>query len=1046
MAIDKFFFNSKKATSESVGAGGSSTGGGGSSVNNYVDGVSFNPADGILSLSRLGLSGLSASLDGRYLTSESDTLQSVTDRGNTTTNNISASNLYALGGAMQVGQFNVATSIFSMQGNYDNRIVSSGGIAPLSFWMGVDETARFETDNSFSLFYDLNSSANISAFNMYASGSNSLQWRTGYEQSVSDFTFNSSTGELTIERQVASNDTVQLDDRYTPSSDLSIAEWDSAYDDSVEAFYFSSTTGNLTLERRVSTNFVVNLDNRYALISGLATVATSGDYNDLINQPFIPSTTTDITEGLNLYFTNERAQDAIGAAFSAGTTTRISIGYDDANNRFNFTVDDDLSSYDNSITQFITSSALNGYATESWVASQGYALASSLATVATSGSYGDLTDKPTIPTNNNQLTNGAGYITNAALSGYATESWVNSQGYVTSAVLEDVAYNNIDNFFPETSFTGNINFSETGTGNKVFRILTSHYTNTEEQVPIISAANYSNRNSLFYGGGSGAYNSVTEHIFFVGATPTTLSGTEILAIDSSGLTVNNGDITLVGSDTDSVFRVYRNFSSNAVGFLLRNQAGSTVIQANANSGEVTAASFLTPSHGNSSNWKAAYDWVDTNSANVAYNNIDNAFPATNFTGNVNAPSFSTGGITIDESSDRAGLLSISRDGGNIWAGYSIDFDGQFWSLMARDTDIGLYDDTNNEWGFRYFVNGGIQLFHNGSNVFETVSGGVSVTGTVITNSHGTSTDWKSAYDYSQIGHLTANQTITLSGDLTGSGSTSINATISSNAVEASMLNDNIISGLTALTSGLASTDELMISDNGTIKKMDVSVLQSYMQSSLSFPDTNNYLSSLSFNTGNGVLTAGRAGLSSLTVDLDGRYSTVNYYVSSASFNTTNGILTLGRSGLADLTVDLDGRYQQSGIEGTLEDTATFTQIATQNIRAQFEVSSEGTYEVSGMIWMNASQAGRGIFYIGTSTASPTSTNRLPPNTTAVYENGSSGSNPSPLFFNYRVTLSAGTNYIIFINLNTGNGEPYASLNEEDLTVRLVNSYIKVIKV
>lgn len=34
------------------------------------------------------------------------------------------------------------------------------------------------------------------------------------------------------------------------------------------------------------------------------------------------------------------------------------------------------------------------------------------ATVATSGSYNDLSDKPTIPTNNSQLTNGAGYLTN----------------------------------------------------------------------------------------------------------------------------------------------------------------------------------------------------------------------------------------------------------------------------------------------------------------------------------------------------------------------------------------------------------------------------------------------------------------------------------------------------------------------------------------------------------------------------------------------------------------------------------------------------------
>ena len=54
-----------------------------------------------------------------------------------------------------------------------------------------------------------------------------------------------------------------------------------------------------------------------------------------------------------------------------------------------------------------------------------------------------------------------------------------------------------------------------------------------------------------------------------------------------------------------------------------------------------------------------------------------------------------------------------------------------------------------------------------------------------------------------------------------------------------MLSDDIISGQDALTSGLASTDELAISDAGTVKRMDVSVLQSYMQSNLTFTtDTN----------------------------------------------------------------------------------------------------------------------------------------------------------------------------------------------------------------
>ena len=50
-------------------------------------------------------------------------------------------------------------------------------------------------------------------------------------------------------------------------------------------------------------------------------------------------------------------------------------------------------------------------------------------------------------------------------------------------------------------------------------------------------------------------------------------------------------------------------------------------------------------------------------------------------------------------------------------------------------------------------------------------------------------------------------------------------TISNDAVESGMLNDNIISGQTELASGLETTDELLVSDAGTLKRIDVSVLQ-----------------------------------------------------------------------------------------------------------------------------------------------------------------------------------------------------------------------------
>ena len=84
---------------------------------------------------------------------------------------------------------------------------------------------------------------------------------------------------------------------------------------------------------------------------------------------------------------------------------------------------------------FITSAALNGYATEDWVNQKGYLTSvawgditgkPTLATVATSGSYNDLIDKPTIPTATSQLDNDSNFITNAALTGYATTSDVST--------------------------------------------------------------------------------------------------------------------------------------------------------------------------------------------------------------------------------------------------------------------------------------------------------------------------------------------------------------------------------------------------------------------------------------------------------------------------------------------------------------------------------------------------------------------------------------------------------------------------------------------
>jgi hypothetical protein len=91
--------------------------------------------------------------------------------------------------------------------------------------------------------------------------------------------------------------------------------------------------------------------------------------------------------------------------------------------------------------------------------------------------YSSLSDAPSIPTNTNQLTNGAGYITassltglateayvtgrgyitSSALTGYATESYVTGRGYITSSALSGLATETyVNNKFGNLTITGNV--------------------------------------------------------------------------------------------------------------------------------------------------------------------------------------------------------------------------------------------------------------------------------------------------------------------------------------------------------------------------------------------------------------------------------------------------------------------------------------------------------------------------------------------------------------------------------------------------------------
>jgi len=124
-------------------------------------------------------------------------------------------------------------------------------------------------------------------------------------------------------------------------------------------------------------------------------------------------------------------------------------------------------------------------------------------------------------------------------------------------------------------------------------------------------------------------------------------------------------------------------------------------------------------------------------------------------------------------------------------------------------------------------------------------------------------------------YLTGNQTISLTGDVTGSGTTSIATNVSADVIGASELK----------VTGNGTTSQFLRSDgDGT-----------FSWATPTDTNTNNYVTSASFNTGNGVLTLNRSGLSAVTVDLDGRYLTSYTETDTLQSVTSRGASTTVRS-------------------------------------------------------------------------------------------------------------------------------------------------------
>ena len=165
--------------------------------------------------------------------------------------------------------------------------------------------------------------------------------------------------------------------------------------------------------------------NQLTLWNGTAwiSLAAGGDVNTAITNAIDAITTSVIEEGTNLYFTDERAQDAIATAIAAGTHSNITITYDDATNKFTFAAENGVA---DSTTDNLTEGSTNKYFTDERAQDAvGNAVATGLSYNDTTGAISpDLTylvDKTSVQTLTNKTLTSPKINEDVALTASATE-------------------------------------------------------------------------------------------------------------------------------------------------------------------------------------------------------------------------------------------------------------------------------------------------------------------------------------------------------------------------------------------------------------------------------------------------------------------------------------------------------------------------------------------------------------------------------------------------------------------------------------------------
>tara|TARA_X000001388_G_scaffold2028_1_gene1714 strand:- start:163 stop:2256 length:2094 start_codon:yes stop_codon:yes gene_type:complete len=165
---------------------------------------------------------------------------------------------------------------------------------------------------------------------------------------------------------------------------------------------------------------------------------------------------------------------------------------------------------------------------------------------------------------------------------------------------------------------------------------------------------------------------------------------------------------------------------------------------------------------------------------------------------INATTAGVSDMTLDVSGD----LTLDADGGDVF---------------FKDGGTTFGSATNNSGNLIIKSGTTTALTFTGADV--AVAGDLTISGDDLKMA--TNTD-----AYILVADGTSYNPVAISGDATISNAGAI--TIANDAVESGMLNDNVISGQTEITSGLVAADEFLYSDGGTIKRVGIDTLATKM--------------------------------------------------------------------------------------------------------------------------------------------------------------------------------------------------------------------------